>query len=420
MHSWLGPQAGSGIVKAADLFPRLFWLYDTHYSGRLNSERLDNDPSGARYGCFLPDLTGLARRLPAPTSQGSPTTFAKKPQYLEFKTLLILIRRVIKPQHVQESLYMKLAETVTFGGSGLDRAAALRGTARATPHEQSRTIVLWRGKILADVSASQSVSRVLFSEAALEKGRWIFLGIDGDDPLFAVDISHWQPKDYKKPDPAVFFDQSVQDHPAFSPARFCELREIMGVLSPRDAELAATAKALIHWHNSAKYCSRCGAILAMTLSGWQRDCDGCGAKHFPRTDPVVIMLITHGDEVLLGRSPQWPERMYSLLAGFIEPGETLEAAVRREVLEEAGIEVGAVSYLASQPWSFPHSLMFGCRGEALTKKIILDENEIEDAVWMSKSEVAHAFDDKEAAIKPARFGSIAQFLLKHWLADQLD
>ena len=94
---------------------------------------------------------------------------------------------------------------------------------------------------------------------------------------------------------------------------------------------------------------------------------------FPRTDPVVIMLITHGDEVLLGRSPQWPERMYSLLAGFIEPGETLEAAVRREVLEEAGIEVGAVSYLASQPWSFPHSLMFGCRGEALTKK---------DYIWM--------------------------------------
>ena len=131
------------------------------------------------------------------------------------------------------------------------------------------------------------------------------------------------------------------------------------------------------------------------------------------------MLITQGHNVLLGRSPHWPERMYSLLAGFIEPGETLEAAVRREVFEESGIKVGAVSYLASQPWAFPNSLMIGCHGDALSKDIILDPAELEDALWISKTDLVSAFNDKDGAINPARFGSIAQFLLKHWLADTL-
>ena len=131
------------------------------------------------------------------------------------------------------------------------------------------------------------------------------------------------------------------------------------------------------------------------------------------------MLITQGPKVLLGRSPQWPERMYSLLAGFIEPGETIEASVRREVFEESGIKVGSVSYLASQPWAFPNSLMLGCHGEALSTEIKLDPAELEDALWISKTDLFEAFYNKESAIKPARFGSIAQFLLKHWLADSL-
>ena len=131
------------------------------------------------------------------------------------------------------------------------------------------------------------------------------------------------------------------------------------------------------------------------------------------------MLITQGPKVLLGRSPQWPERMYSLLAGFIEPGETIEAAVRREVFEESGIRVGPVSYLASQPWAFPNSLMFGCHGKALNTEIKLDPAELEDALWISKTELVEAFNKKDSVIKPARFGSIAQFLLQHWLADSL-
>jgi len=186
------------------------------------------------------------------------------------------------------------------------------------------------------------------------------------------------------------------------------------------AELAAAAKAVISWHETHRFCARCGAPSDLAQAGWQRSCASCGGQHFPRTDPVVIMLITHGDTVLMGRSPGWPEGMYSLLAGFVEPGETLEAAVRREVMEEAGVPVGQVSYLSSQPWPFPASLMFGCAGEALSREITIDPVEIEDAMWVSKSEMMQAFAGEHPTLLPARKGAIAHFLLQNWLADTLD
>ena len=134
----------------------------------------------------------------------------------------------------------------------------------------------------------------------------------------------------------------------------------------------------------------------------------------------MIMLITHGNAVLMGRSPGWPQGMYSLLAGFVEPGETLEAAVRREVYEEAGVKVGQVNYLASQPWPFPASLMIGCVGEALGTELDIDPVEIEDAIWVSRDEMMTAFAGEHPVLKPARKGAIAHFLLKNWLADTLD
>jgi len=158
----------------------------------------------------------------------------------------------------------------------------------------------------------------------------------------------------------------------------------------------------------------------MQAAGWERQCPACGGKHFPRTDPVVIMLITHGNSVLLGRSPGWPDGMYSLLAGFVEPGETMEAAVRREVFEETAVHVGPVSYLASQPWPFPASLMLGCHGMATSRDITIDPNELEDALWLSREELAQAFRGEHPVVKPARKGAIAHFLLSNWLADQLD
>jgi NAD+ diphosphatase len=217
-----------------------------------------------------------------------------------------------------------------------------------------------------------------------------------------------------------FLDPTEQRHPLIGDdLAFAELRRMMTWLNPRDAELAATGKAILSWHSGHPYCARCGGETDVTAAGWQRQCKTCNASHFPRTDPVVIMLITRGNSVLMGRSPGWPEGMYSLLAGFVEPGETLEAAVRREVFEESGVEVGQVSYLASQPWPFPASLMMGCAGEAISEEINIDPVEIEDAMWVSREEMLEIFSGNHAKVLTPRKGAIAHFLLENWLTDSL-
>ncbi len=320
---------------------------------------------------------------------------------------------------------MKIAETVTFGGSGLDRAAELRGQAdkiaEALSDKAARALPLWRGKpLFAGEDGAVGwlpLDHVVFKDASEAP---VFLGRDEAGPRFAHDISDWEPEEL--PDTlGAFFDPSQQAHPDL-PAdhRFAELRGAMTRLSPRDAEMVATAKAIIGWHQTHGFCAKCGAKTEIALAGWQRDCAACGAHHFPRTDPVVIMLITRGNAVLMGRSPGWPEGMYSLLAGFIEPGETMEAAVRREVFEETGVQVGPVEYLASQPWPFPSSLMFGCHGEAISEPITVDPAEIEDAMWVSREEMADVFAGTNTRIKAARKGAIAHFLISNWLADRLD
>jgi NAD+ diphosphatase len=315
---------------------------------------------------------------------------------------------------------MKIAETVTFGGSALDRAAELRAQAgQLQAQADARAILLWRGKpmIMGDTLVRLPMDHPAIADAAPEM---ILLGQEDGAPVFAADFSAWTPADLDAETLNTFLDPSEQHHPAVPDAAFAELRAIMTRLSPRDAELAATAKAVMEWHRSHRFCARCGAESVMAMGGWQRNCAACGGHHFPRTDPVVIMLITHGNAVLVGRSPGWPEGMYSLLAGFVEPGETIEAAVRREVFEEAGVRVGAVSYLASQPWPFPASLMFGCAGEALNKDLTIDPEEIEDAMWVSREEMAEAFAGNHPKLLPARKGAIAHFLLEAWLSDRLD
>ncbi|WP_428927678.1 NAD(+) diphosphatase [Marinibacterium sp. SX1] len=326
---------------------------------------------------------------------------------------------------------MKRAEQVTFGGSGLDRVAHLRGdpaalaAARANPDAAS--ILMWRGKPMVSGPDGDRLVFVSMQHPAITSGhdsaigQPILLGQDDTGPLFATDLSGWAPEGLDEGELNRFLDTSLQSYPGFPADHvFAELRQVMTRLNPRHAELAATAKALIGWHEIHPFCARCGARSDIVQAGWQRTCPSCGAHHFPRTDPVVIMLITHGHSVLMGRSPGWPEGMYSLLAGFIEPGETLEAAVRREVWEESGVRVGEVEYLASQPWPFPASLMFGCRGRAESAEINIDPVEIEDALWVSRSEMMDAFAGTHPVIKPARKGAIAHFLLQNWLADTLD
>jgi len=150
----------------------------------------------------------------------------------------------------------------------------------------------------------------------------------------------------------------------------------------------AEAKAILHWHARHRFCSTCGAPTQSVEAGWRRDCPQCKAQHFPRTDPVVIMLAIDGDSCLLGRSPRFIPGMWSCLAGFIEPGEAIEDAVRRETLEETGIRCGRVQYFASQPWPFPSSLMLGCYTQALTREIVVDSEELEGARWFSRDELA--------------------------------
>ncbi|MGC1495478.1 MAG: NAD(+) diphosphatase [Sulfitobacter sp.] len=322
---------------------------------------------------------------------------------------------------------MKHAEQVTFGGSALDRAGEIRGdvaaleTARAD--DTSRAILFWRGKPLITPERPAGLVRLPMDHPILASAtaKPILLGREDGAARFAFDISDWIPDDLDETALGGFLDASEQRHPLLSDhMAFAELRRIMTWLDARDAELAATGKAILGWHDIHQFCARCGQKTHITQGGWQRTCPACGAGHFPRTDPVVIMLITHGNSVLMGRSPGWPEGMYSLLAGFVEPGETLEAAVRREVFEESGVHVGAVNYLASQPWPFPASLMFGCEGVATSHEITVDPIEIEDALWINREEMMEIFAGNHEKILPAREGAIAHFLLENWLADTLE
>ena len=320
---------------------------------------------------------------------------------------------------------MQLSETVTFGGSSLDRAAELRGDApkldALAASGRSFAVLFWRGKPLVEGEGDAlTLARLPLGHPILaDLSEPVFLGRENSDVgYFAYELRDWTPEGLDEAALREFFDRSEQTHPALEAGqRFVELRAVMTLLNARDAELAATGKAILGWHATHGYCAACGEKSAIFMAGWQRICPSCNAHHFPRTDPVVIMLITRGNSVLVGRSPHWPEGMYSLLAGFIEPGETIEAAVRREVFEEAGIRVGHVRYLASQPWPFPSSLMLGCAGEALTDKITVDPVEIEDALWITREEMMDIFAGLRSDILPARKGAIAQFLLRNWLAD---
>ena len=188
----------------------------------------------------------------------------------------------------------------------------------------------------------------------------------------------------------------------------------MGELSPEDAADIASAKGCLQWHLSHPYCSKCGQASEIDQGGWRRKCPSCGGMHFPRTDPVVIMLILYKDRALLGRQHFWPQGMYSMLAGFMEPGETIEAAVRRETLEESGVSVGRVQYAACQPWPFPSSLMIACVGEALAQDLDPDFDEIEEAMWVTRQDVLESLAGRHPKMSAARKGAIARFVLEAW------
>ncbi len=246
------------------------------------------------------------------------------------------------------------------------------------------------------------------------------------DACLSRDGLLWLPMEDVPPRSTVVFLGLEDGAPRFAaaapagsalPGRPTDARKAAAFLPAGQSAILAQARALLSWHARHQHCAVCGAATRMSKAGYARQCDSdaCKAEHFPRTDPVTIMLVIDGDRCLLGRQPMFPPGMYSALAGFLEPGETIEDAVRREVKEEAGITVGKVRYVASQPWPFPASLMIGCFAEALSHDITIDKTELDDARWFSRAACQAAFDGNGPFSCPPPL-AIAHHLLKSWLA----
>lgn len=273
-----------------------------------------------------------------------------------------------------------------FSGPGLDRADALRADEAAIARlaaEPSARQLQWRDA-LPELDEDGRLAWIGVSDPQL------FLGFDGEAPRFSA----------------------IEDVTADARAAF----PLMSLLDPGDAPLFAAALSLARWHCTHRFCANCGQVSTLVRGGWSRRCSGCEAEHFPRVDPVVIMLAEHDGKLLLGRQPHYPPGRYSALAGFVEVGENLEAAVSRELFEEAGIRVRRVHYVASQPWPFPSSLMIGCHAYAESEELRIDPSELDDARWFEREDIAAALaGNPEAPFLPPPKAAIARTLLEHWL-----
>jgi NAD+ diphosphatase len=295
-----------------------------------------------------------------------------------------------------------------YSSSSLDRAAARReDTAwiqRQLEHQDTLFVPVWRNCNLVrgmDEGAPEAVfiSGEVAVALRMQGGPWSFLGTQGEQPVFAVDISAADA-------PLPLLPESL--------GKFVDLRSVgWGVPRP-EAAVLAHARGLMYWHARHRFCGVCGGLCEARSAGHMMVCTACTAQHFPRTDPAVIMLVTRGDHALLGQSRRFPRaNMYSTLAGFVEPGESLEEAVRREVLEEAGIQVGTVHYHSSQPWPFPGNIMLGFYGEGLTEAITVEPEEMIDVRWFSRDEVRDC--ETHGFVLP-RADSIARHLIEDWIA----
>ena len=316
------------------------------------------------------------------------------------------------------------APKFAFAGAGLNRASDKREDAvfLAGLRARADARVLLIGRDMPIFRAAEHGLEPFFSFAEAQSlgptllEALLGLGVD-EAPVFAALL----------PDAAIellsdstqgFLDGRRLHIPGRDDLKLVDLRSIAlrGDLPPATVAQIGEAKALLSWHARHGHCANCGALTRVAAAGWRRECDACKTHHFPRTDPVVIMLAVDGQRCLLGRQARFPAKMYSCLAGFLEPGETIEEAVRREIAEEAGIACGEVNYVASQPWPFPASLMIGCLTQALSEKITIDGVELEDARWFSRAEcrlmLADAHPDGLTAPAPL---AIAHHIIRTWV-----
>lgn len=301
------------------------------------------------------------------------------------------------------------AADLGYAGLTLDRCGERRDDAgfldRAAADPAARHALFLGDRML--FRASGGALDLAFDRAAADAfgpaERSVFLGRDGATPFFAAHLGAGVEEAVARADDLVLEDLRVVASD--------------GRLAGPDLALAGYAKSMLLWHARNGFCANCGAATEPRGGGWRRECPACGALHFPRTDPVAIMLVTLGDRCLLGRQARFAPGMWSCLAGFVEPGETIEDAVRREIMEEAGVRVGRVGYDLSQPWPFPSQLMIGMVAEALSETITPDLEELEDARWFSRDDARrmldHTHPDGLTAPPPA---AIAHHLLKRFAA----
>jgi NAD+ diphosphatase len=301
---------------------------------------------------------------------------------------------------------------IPFAGNPLNRASEKRtdpnwiGSKRRDP--SSFVLPLWRlepfllGAEKSGASIELGLIRPGIADPLVGAGALcIFLGLDGDRAVFALDVSE--------------ADDPANVGPLAGLGYFREARTAAQMLSLRDAAIVAQAKALIDWHQRHGFCPRCGAPTKVMDAGYRRLCGKCNAEHFPRVDPVVIMLATEGEACLVGRGKQFPPGMFSALAGFVEPGETIEEAVRRELMEEAALKVGEVTYYATQPWPFPSSLMIGCFAKAANRNAKADDNELAEVRWIERSVARELVDGKQLdGLRVPPPIAIAHHLIKTW------
>ena len=282
---------------------------------------------------------------------------------------------------------------LSFTGSRLDRADHVR----ADP-ERLAGYMNWKARVLALDGLMPSLddtNRLAWGTLAdvPEDAELCFLGLDEGKACFAA----VPPRGDATPRMA-------------NP----QLWSLMATLQPDDLALYGGARSLTDWHARHRFCAQCGGDTKLAKGGWQRDCTNCGASHFPRTDPVTIMLVEHDGRLMLGRGLGWPEGRFSALAGFVEPGESIEEGVAREVLEEAGVRVRDVTYVASQPWPFPSQLMIGCHSHADSDELTIDETEMAEINFYTRDEVQAALAGDGPFVAPPPH-AIAHYLMQWWI-----